>query len=116
MMLPLLFLSLIFSCAPNRFGPEVTKEGVLFSFYAPAAKSVTIAGSFNAWDSGKDRLAGPDKNGVWTIVLPLPPGRYEYLFIVDGKDWQPDPAVPAVDDGFGRKNSVLQVPEKRSGL
>jgi hypothetical protein len=26
---------------------------------------------------------------------------------VDGARWVPDPAAPAVDDGFGRRNSVL---------
>jgi 1,4-alpha-glucan branching enzyme len=89
---------------------------VLFFFYAPKAKSVTISGSFNAWDSHKDSMSGPDNNGVWSGVIPLHAGRYEYLFIVDGKDWQPDPSVPAVDDGFGGKNSVLFVPSDHAGL
>lgn len=110
LILPVLFLSSIVSCAPKHSGPEVTNEGVLFSFYAPAAKSVAIAGSFNGWDIRKDSLAGPDKRGLWSIVIPLREGRYEYLFIVGGKDWQPDPSVPVVDDGFGGKNSVLLVP------
>jgi hypothetical protein len=28
---------------------------------------------------------------------------------VDGQRWVVDPAAPAVDDGFGRKNSVISV-------
>jgi hypothetical protein len=28
---------------------------------------------------------------------------------VDGRRWVTDPAAPAVDDGFGRRNSVLSV-------
>ena len=28
-------------------------------------------------------------------------------FVVDGARWVPDPGAPAVDDGFGRRNSVL---------
>jgi hypothetical protein len=36
--------------------------------------------------------------------------------VVNGKEWQPDPSVPAVDDGFGGKNSVLFVPEDHAGL
>lgn len=102
------FLLSIAGCAQKRLGPEITKDGVLFTFYAPMAKSVTISGSFNAWDVHKDRLSGPDKSGVWSVVIPLPEGRYEYLFIVDGK-WLPDPSVPAVDDGFGGKNSVVVI-------
>ena len=102
------FLLSIAGCAQKRLGPEITKDGVLFTFYAPTAKSVTISGSFNAWDVHKDRLSGPDKSGVWSVVIPLREGRYEYLFIVDGK-WLPDPSVPAVDDGFGGKNSVVVI-------
>jgi 1,4-alpha-glucan branching enzyme len=93
-----------------------TKEGVRFSFFAPEAKSVAIAGSFNAWDSERNTLSGPDKKGIWSIVVSLPEGRYEYLFIVDGKRWQLDPAVPAVDDGFGGKNSLLVVEQEHSVL
>lgn len=114
-LLLVVFLLSIAGCAQKRLGPEITKDGILFSFYAPTARSVTISGNFNAWDIHKDRMSGPDKNGVWSVVIPLREGRYEYLFIVDGK-WRPDPSVPAVDDGFGGKNSVLFVPEKRAGL
>jgi 1,4-alpha-glucan branching enzyme len=103
------FLLSIAGCVQKRLGPEITKDGILFTFYAPTAKSITISGSFNAWDIHKDRMSGPDNNGVWSGIIPLREGRYEYLFIVDGKEWQPDPSVPAVDDGFGGKNSVVVI-------
>lgn len=109
------FYSLLVACGLKYPGPEMTREGVSFSFYAPQAKSVSIAGSFNAWDIHKDRLSGPDQKGMWSIVIPLHEGRYEYLFIVDEKNWQPDPSVPEVDDGFGGKNSVLLIGEGHSG-
>jgi 1,4-alpha-glucan branching enzyme len=105
----LLLCTLLVACGPKHPGPEATKDGVSFVFYAPKAASVAIAGNFNSWDIKKDSLSGPDKSGLWDIVLPLPEGRYEYLFVVNSKDWQTDPAVPEVDDGFGRKNSVLVV-------
>jgi len=112
-----LFLcTLITSCGPKHHGPEMTSGGVSFTFSAPEARSVAIAGSFNAWSIHNDRLSGADKNGIWSIVLPLPEGRYEYLFIVDGTKWQLDPAVPEVDDGFGGKNSVLVIGGEHSGL
>ncbi len=103
-------IGLITACATTHPGTELTKDGVSFSFYAPNAKIVTIAGNFNAWDTKTNGLTGPDKNGFWTIVVPLQKGRYEYLFLVDGRDWHPDPSVPEVDDGYGGKNSVLVVP------
>lgn len=112
----ILLCSSLIGCAPRHLRPEITSDGVLFPFYAPTAKSVTITGSFNEWDLQKNRLTGPDNHGVWTIILPLPQGRYEYLFVINEKDWQPDPSVPTVDDGFGGKNSVLLVSEGPSGL
>jgi 1,4-alpha-glucan branching enzyme len=107
---------MIASCGPKHPGPEITSGGVSFTVSAPQARSVAIAGSFNTWNIHNNRLSGPDKNGMWSIVLPLPEGRYEYLFIVDGTKWQPDPAVPEVDDGFGGKNSVLVIGGEHAGL
>jgi 1,4-alpha-glucan branching enzyme len=48
-------------------------------------------------------------DGVWTILVPLPPGVHDYSFIVDGERWVPDPYAPQVDDGFGGVNSRLTV-------
>jgi hypothetical protein len=48
--------------------------------------------------------------GVWTADVLLPPGVYQYTFIVDGTEWRPDPtAFSQVDDGFGQVNSVVIV-------
>jgi len=41
------------------------------------------------------------------VTLSLPPGQHQYAFVVDGTRWVPDPTAPAIDDGFGRRNSVL---------
>ncbi len=100
---------LITGCAPKSLGPVTLQDGVLLSFSAPSAKSVSIAGSFNRWDPQINALTGPDRDGVWAIVLPLPPGRYEYRFVVNGKDWFLDPSAPSVDDGLGDRNSILVV-------
>ena len=48
-------------------------------------------------------------DGVFTGTLELPPGDYEYMFVVDGK-WMTDPAAgERRDDGFGRQNSLLRL-------
>lgn len=91
-------------------GPQITPEGVRFSLYSTKIKKVNIAGSFNNWSMTADPLYDRDGSGMWKIVLPLPPGRYEYKFIINGKDWIPDPANPTTtDDGFGGYNSVISV-------
>ena len=91
-------------------GPQITPEGVRFSLYSTKIKKVNIAGSFNNWSMTADPLYDRDGSGMWKIVLPLPPGRYEYKFIINGKEWIPDPANPTTtDDGFGGYNSVISV-------
>ena len=74
----------------------------------PEAQSVTITGNFNGWDpQGLPlRRAG---NGLWTLTIPLKPGRYEYMYRVDGR-WVTDPlAAEFSPDGFGDENAVLDV-------
>lgn len=91
-------------------GPEVTEEGVRFSVFSTKVKQVTIAGEFNNWSMTADPLYDREGTGMWTILLPLPPGRYEYKFVIDGEKWIPDPGnQDAVDDGFGGVNSVVIV-------
>jgi len=75
---------------------------------APAAKSVVVTGSFCGWSPGGHPL-GRDARGVWQAVLTLPPGRYEYRFVVDGQ-WRDDPAcADRVANPFGSENGVFVV-------
>jgi len=91
-------------------GPEVTETGIRFTLYARDAESVAIAGSFNNWSKTADQLGFDEREGVWEIVIPLPPGEYEYKFVIDGKEWIADPGNPEVtEDGFGGYNSVIEV-------
>lgn len=72
------------------------------------AREVFIAGSFNNWNrSATPMIALAD--GKWSKELRLPPGRYEYRFIVDGQ-WIDDPAAKeTVPNAFGGVNAVLAV-------
>ncbi len=75
----------------------------------PGAQTVGVAGDFNGWDPVQTPLE-PTASGAWTVTLPLEPGRYEYMFVVDGTQWIADPfAVEQHDDGFGSRNAVLDV-------
>jgi hypothetical protein len=72
--------------------------------------TVAIAGDFNSWNPGDNLLEDPDGDGIWTGTLKLKPGRYEYMFVIDGKNWVPDPnALRYVKDGFGNKNAILEI-------
>jgi len=88
-----------------------TRDSVLVRFvlYAPGARRVAVAGTFNQWDRAAAPLVPAGTSGVWTTTLALPVGQHQYAFVVDGARWVVDPGAPAVDDGFGRRNSVVAV-------
>lgn len=86
---------------------------VQFVFVAPTARQVSLVGDFNDWDVGSAPLRAVPAGGVWTIEVPLTPGRHRYAFVVDGRQWLPDPAAPpAVGDDFGTPSSVVTVAEQ----
>lgn len=88
---------------------HVTLHAARFSLTAPAAASVSLVGDFNDWEPSAAPLTrGP--GGVWTTAVPLPPGRYEYAFVVDGSRVIADPTAPLAEAGdFGAPNSLLTV-------
>lgn len=92
--------------------PEAGSRTVLvrFDLVAPGAARVALAGSFNEWSDSSIVFAESAAPGVWSVTVALPPGRYQYLFVVDGNRWIPDPSAHAqVEDEFGQRNSLLVV-------
>ena len=82
---------------------------VQFELEAPNASSVSVAGDFSDWQPAFS-LEDPDGNGVWTARVPVEPGVYAYMFLVDETSWLTDPnAGRYQDDGFGNRNAVLAV-------
>jgi len=89
---------------------------VQFGFVAPHASSVALVGDFNNWDPKATPLRAASTGGVWSVEVPIQPGRHLYAFVVDGTVWRPDPAAPqATGEDFGEPNSALTVadPELR---
>ena len=87
--------------------PKSTEKARKTEFFlsAPQARSVSIAGDFNQWDTFSHSLK-QDRKGVWRISLPLNPGQYEYRFFVDG-EWQNDPNCSSfVENPFGTSNGL----------
>lgn len=75
----------------------------------PDAGTVQVAGDFNAWNPAETPLR-PAEGGAWTVTIALAPGRYEYMFVIDGDRWISDPfATERSADGFGSENAVLDV-------
>lgn len=83
---------------------------VQFLYVAPDAETVTVAGDFNDWSEQGFGLEDPDGDGIWTGEAPLSPGLHKYMFVVDG-EWVTDPQADRyVDDGFGNRNALIEVP------
>jgi 1,4-alpha-glucan branching enzyme len=85
--------------------------GVRFVCRAAEAKRVQVAGDFNQWKphNGDGDFLPTAQPGVWQKEVTLPPGRYAYRLIVDGR-WMCDPANPYVESNpYGELNSVAEV-------
>ena len=100
----------IFNNLPNTSSICSAKVQFSLKFNNNKTHTVAIAGDFNSWNPGDNLLEDPDGDGIWTGTLKLKPGRYEYMFVVDGEKWFPDPnALRYVKDGFGNKNAILEI-------
>lgn len=84
---------------------------IVFELEAPAARSVQVLGDFNDWARGANNMQrGAD--GRWRLTTLLPPGRYVYAFLVDGRRFTRDPLRDAVEDrDFGITGSEVVVGE-----
>jgi glycosidase len=77
-------------------------------FGTGSEKSVSVAGSFNGWNTGAHPMKKTGEN-TWELSLPLPPGSHTYKLVVDGQ-WRLDPAnKQKAGDGTGNENSLVQV-------
>lgn len=101
----------VVSAPPARAGARIVR----FQLADARARSVAIAGSFNAWSPDATPLhRAPD--GTWSTKVALSPGRHVYQFVVDHAHWIPDPHAPRdPGDDFGTPNSVITVLRSGSG-
>jgi chromosome partitioning protein len=92
------------------YGARLTAQGVLFVQPAPAHGEVFIAGDFNLWSATATPLRYNAAVGVVEAIVPMPPGRYQYRLVVDGR-WHADPYNTTEQvNGHGERNSVIEVP------
>lgn len=94
-----------FTAAPA--GPPL--QEIAFLLEQPGADCVYLCGDFTNWRPAGLRLIGNRQVGLWETRLPVPPGRHEYRFLVDGQ-WTPDPDAPEnVRGSDGSLNSIFEV-------
>lgn len=71
------------------------------------ARVAAIYGDFNDW-RGESHVLLPTGDGAPELALRLPPGRFEFRYLVDGETWFNDPdADDYAPNPFGGQNSVV---------
>ena len=88
---------------------ESSARAIDLAVLAPDAQSVSVGGEFNDWRVDSHPLQKNDR-GHWQITLHLPPGVYQYKFVIDGTRWEDDADNPRrTVNEFGTSNSILEV-------
>lgn len=97
----------------SKTGQQAKSQTLRIEFHDGKAQEVCIAGTFNDWHPAVTPMLHLSHDR-WVKELSLPPGRYEYQLVVDGK-WVCDPAATEkAPNPFGGFNSVLVVPPTES--
>ncbi len=85
------------------------RRRVVFEFRGAPGSAVFLAGSFNGWDPTAKPMTEKAADGRFIATCMLPPGTYEYKFVVNG-EWTVDPANPNfVVNPLGTLNSIIEV-------
>jgi enterochelin esterase family protein len=93
---------------PGHPYPQVNDDRrATFRISAPEARQVQLSVAGGRHEMTRDR------NGVWAVTAPLPPGFQYYVFLVDGVELA-DPASEAFI-GSGRIVSGIEVPSPAAG-
>ena len=106
-----IFIAMALMMAGSALAEDL--QVVTFRLRAPDAKSVSVAGEFNDWNTTSLPMR-KSANGEWFAHAKMPPGEYGYKFVVDGQ-WVFDPSQPARKTVDQTENSRLTVAMEGGG-
>jgi 1,4-alpha-glucan branching enzyme len=90
----------------QRMDKTSPRRVVEFLYVDPKALKVSVVGSFNDWAPNAHVME--NKGDWWSLEILLPPGRYEYAFLIDDRIWKADPlSLVKEKNGFDELNSIL---------
>jgi len=92
---------------PPPLLPSVRGQDVTFRAQARPGAQVAVVGDWNGWQPQPLAAAGGDR---YEGTLTLPSGRHSWALQIDGQTVTPPQAAGFVDDGFGGKNAIVDVP------
>ena len=87
------------------------RRRVRFTLQAPDARDVALVGEFNGWDATAGSMRRAEE-GFWEKTLLLPPGHYQYKYLVDGQWWNDPQGEAHCANCFGSTNDILHVTER----
>ena len=92
----------------------IKQQEVTFSLENTDANEDFLMGGLNEWNS-KTHPMKNDGNGTWFRDVAIPPGKYEYKFLVDGQ-WKEDPQNEQLSLNFyGTYNNIINVTTNNKG-
>src|SRR5579885_1239970 len=94
--------------ARSPYSVKDMAKPVNFYYANRTAKSVSLIGDFNRWNSDVYPMRQRE-DGWWFVEVPLTPGHHHYLFVVDGELTLDPRASGMVTTEFLTKASVIAV-------
>lgn len=81
-----------------------------FVFNSSRAHRVSVVGDFNSWNPTNAPMVRSPDGELWSVTIPIAPGRHMYAFMVDDSLFTLDPTAPnARDPDLGTKGSIVIV-------
>jgi hypothetical protein len=81
-----------------------------FVFSSRKARSVAVVGDFNGWNASQAKMNRASDGELWSVTIPITPGRHMYGFMIDDSLFMLDPRAPkARDTDLGAMASVTIV-------
>jgi len=81
-----------------------------FVFNNNRARRISVVGDFNRWNPAATPMTRSSDGELWSVTIPIAPGRHMYGFMVDDTLLVLDPRAPkARDPDLGTEGSVVIV-------
>ena len=87
--------------------PDIAPIPQQFVLQSIAAHRVSVVGDFNGWNPANAPMTRSPDGDLWSITIPVTPGRHTYGFMIDDTVFVLDPRAPKTrDPDLGVEGSV----------
>jgi hypothetical protein len=92
--------------------PDVRPIPQQFVFRSATARRVSVVGDFNEWNAASAPMTREAAGDLWSVTIPIAPGRHTYGFMVNDSTFTLDPDTRVArtrDPDLGAEGSVVIV-------